>query len=278
VESILDKLIITAAITGAEVTKKQNPNLPVTPEEIGVAAYECYKAGASIIHIHAREDDGTPSQDIHIYRQIIKEIKKRCDVIIQVSTGGAVGMTMEERMQPVFLKPEMATLTTGTVNFGDSIFVNAPKDIERLANIMFKEGVLPEFEIFEVGMIQNARKLISNRKDSSHPHFDFVMGVPGGIPATIENLLLMIRQIPNHATWTVAGMGKYELPMAVHAILLGGHVRVGFEDNIYYEKGILAESNAQLVEKIVRVADELGRDIATPDDAREILGLRLVNR
>ncbi|CAH2716562.1 3-keto-5-aminohexanoate cleavage enzyme [Neobacillus rhizosphaerae] len=268
----MNKLMITAALTGAEVTKEQHPALPVTPEEIAIAAYECFKAGASIIHIHARENDGTPSQNIEIYREIIERIKEKCDVIIQVSTGGAVGMTMEERMQPIFLKPEMATLSTGTVNFGDSVFLNSPNDMEKLADSMLNEGILPEFEIFEVGMIQNALKLVSKR-DLKHLHFDFVIGVPGAIPATIENLLLLKSQIPNDATWTVAGIGRHQLPMAVYAMLMGGHVRVGFEDNIFYKKGVFANSNAQLIERIVRIADEIGREIATPTEARKILGL-----
>lgn len=269
----MNKLIITAALTGAEVTKEHHPGLPVTPDEIAEAAYQSYLAGASIIHVHARERDGTPSQSIEIYREIIDKINKKCDVIVQVSTGGAVGMSIDERMQPIFLQPEMATLTTGTVNFGDGVFMNSPEDIEKLANTMKSEGVLPEFEIFDVGMIQNALKLIKQLEFETHCHFDFVMGVPGGIPATIENLLVMLHQIPPNATWTVAGIGRFELQMAVHAIVMGGHVRVGFEDNIYYSKGVRAESNAQLVKRIAHLAKEVGREIATPTETREILKL-----
>ncbi|MBO2531364.1 3-keto-5-aminohexanoate cleavage enzyme [Planifilum fulgidum] len=268
----MDKLIITAALVGAEVTREDTPHLPVTPEEIGQAAAEAREAGASIAHIHVRDADGKPSQDRELYRRAIEEIRKRCDIIIQVSTGGAVGMTAEERLQPVALRPEMATLTTGTVNFGDGVFLNPPREIEHFAKVMQEYGVRPEFEIFDVGMIRNALSLVKKGLVTGHLHFDFVMGVPGGIPATAENLLHLLRQLPEGATWTVAGVGRAQLPMAVLGIVLGGHVRVGLEDNIWYRKGQLA-TNAQLVARVVRIAREMDRDIATPDEARRLLGL-----
>src|SRR5690606_24225193 len=216
--------------------------------------------------------DGKPSQDRELYRRAIEEIRKRCDIIIQVSTGGAVGMTAEERLQPVALRPEMATLTTGTVNFGDGVFLNPPREIEHFAKVMQEYGVRPEFEIFDVGMIRNALSLVKKGLVTGHLHFDFVMGVPGGIPATAENLLHLLRQLPEGATWTVAGVGRAQLPMAVLGIVLGGHVRVGLEDNIWYRKGQLA-TNAQLVARVVRIAREMDRAIATPDEARRLLGL-----
>lgn len=268
----MDKLIITAALVGAEVTREDTPHLPVTPEEIGQAAAEAREAGASIAHIHVRDADGKPSQDRELYRRAIEEIRKRCDIIIQVSTGGAVGMTAEERLQPVALRPEMATLTTGTVNFGDGVFLNPPREIEHFAKVMQEYGVRPEFEIFDVGMIRNALSLVKKGLVTGHLHFDFVMGVPGGIPATAENLLHLLRQLPEGATWTVSGVGRAQLPMAVLGIVLGGHVRVGLEDNIWYRKGQLA-TNAQLVARVVRIAREMDRDIATPDEARRLLGL-----
>jgi 3-keto-5-aminohexanoate cleavage enzyme len=269
----MEKLIITCALTGAEVTKEDHPRLPVTPDEIAEAAYEAYQAGASIVHIHARLDDGTPTQDREVYRQIIQKIRSKCDLIIQVSTGGAVGMTPEERIQPVTLRPEMATLTTGSVNFGREVFLNPPSEIETFACALSQYGVKPELEIFDVGMIDNGLRLWKKGIIKEPLHFDFVMGVPGGIPATPKNLLHLVESIPSHATWSVAGIGRAQLPMAVMAILLGGHVRVGLEDNIYYAKGVLAQSNAQLVERVVRLAKELGREIATPQEARRILGL-----
>ncbi|GGE05501.1 3-keto-5-aminohexanoate cleavage enzyme [Marinithermofilum abyssi] len=268
----MDKLIITAALVGAEVTKEETPHLPVTPEEIGEAAAEACRAGASIAHIHVRDKEGRPSQDRDLYEVAINEIRRRCDIIIQVSTGGAVGMTADERLQPLSLRPEMATLTTGTVNFGAGVFYNPPSDIETFAQRMKEYGVRPEFEIFDVGMVNNALHLVKKGLVSGHLHFDFVMGVPGGIPASAQNLLHLIALLPPEATWTVAGVGRYQLTMSALGVALGGHVRVGLEDNIYYRKGELA-TNTQLVERVVRIARELDRGIASPEEARQILGI-----
>ncbi len=269
----MEKLIITAALTGAEVTRADNPNLPITPAEIAEAAYECYEAGASIVHLHVRHADGTPTQDGAVYKETIERIKEKCDIIIQVSTGGAVGMSAEERLQPVYLKPEMATLTTGSVNFGNDVFLNPPAYLKQFARVMQEHGVKPEIEVFDVGMINNALHLVKQGLLKEPLHFDFVMGVPGGIPATIKNLLHLVESIPQGSTWSVAGVGRAELTLATAAVLLGGHVRVGFEDNIYFARGVLAESNAQLVERVVKIARLHYRDIATPQEARSILGM-----
>lgn len=269
----MEKLIITAALTGAEVTRADNPNLPITPAEIAEAAYECYEAGASIVHLHVRHADGTPTQDGAVYKETIERIKEKCDIIIQVSTGGAVGMSAEERLQPVYLKPEMATLTTGSVNFGNNVFLNPPAYLKQFARVMQEHGVKPEIEVFDVGMINNALHLVKQGLLKEPLHFDFVMGVPGGIPATIKNLLHLVESIPQGSTWSVAGVGRAELTLATAAVLLGGHVRVGFEDNIYFARGVLAESNAQLVERVVKIARLHYRDIATPQEARSILGM-----
>ncbi|MBH8597861.1 3-keto-5-aminohexanoate cleavage protein [Thermoactinomyces sp. CICC 10523] len=268
----MSKLMITAALVGAEVTRDDTPYLPITPEEIGQAALEAREAGAAIAHIHVRDENGAPSQSKELYRRAIEEIEKRTDIIIQVSTGGAVGMTAEERMQPLTLRPEMATLTTGTVNFGQDVFMNTPEQLLAFAEEFERYGVRAEFEIFDVGMIANAMHLVNKGFFTGHLHFDFVMGVPGAIPATAENLLHLVHQMPEGATWTVAGIGRHQLPMATLGIVLGGHVRVGLEDNIYYKKGELA-TNAQLVKRVARIAKELGREIASPDEARQILHL-----
>lgn len=269
----MTKLILTAALTGAEVSREDTPHLPVSPVEIGEAAARAREAGAAIVHIHVRDQQGRPSQNREIYRQAMTEIRKRSDIIIQVSTGGAVGMTAQERMQPVSLYPEMATLTTGTVNFGDDVFYNSYGMIESFAKEMMEYGVRPEFEIFDVGMIHTAMRLVRKGIVTGHLHFDFVMGVPGGIPAKGNHLTHLIDQLPEGATWTVAGIGRHELPMSAMGIALGGHVRVGLEDNIYYRKGELA-SNEQLVARIYRIAKELEREVATPAEAREILELK----
>lgn len=270
----MDKLIITAAVCGAELNKTHNPNLPMTPEEIAQSSYEAYQAGASIIHLHVRDNEGQPTQDRNVYARTIALILKLCpDVIIQPSTGGAVGMSLEERIQPLSLGVEMATLTTGTVNFGDGVFYNPPDYIMAFARAMKENGIKPEIEVFEVGMINNALRLLRRKIIKAPLHFDFVMGVPGGIPGTVKDLLHLVETIPIESSWTVAGIGRYELPLATVAITLGGHVRVGFEDNIYYRKGQLAKSNAELVARIVRLAHELDRPIATPAEARQILNI-----
>lgn len=269
----MEKLIITAALTGAEITKEIQPNLPVTPDEIANAAHECYCAGASIVHIHARDEEGKPTQSYEVYKEIKEKIEEKCNVIIQPSTGGAVWHTSEERLQPVELKPEMATLSCGTCNFGNDIFVNKEGVIEKFAKRMQELGVKPEIEVFERGMIENAKRLVKKGLIEPPLHFDFVLGVPGACPASVDDLLFMVNAIPADSTWTVAGIGRHELPLAVMAIIMGGHVRVGFEDNIFYKRGELAKSNAQLVERIVRIAKEIGREVATPEEARKILSI-----
>ncbi|RTL27291.1 MAG: 3-keto-5-aminohexanoate cleavage protein [Burkholderiales bacterium] len=269
----MDKLIITAALTGAEVRREQQPALPITPEEIGIAAAECAQAGAGIVHVHARHPDGTPTQDKQVYHQIIKEVHRRCDVIVQISTGGAVGMTPQERLDPVSLRPEMATLSMGSVNFGQDVFLNRPEDMEMFAREMQAQGVKPELEIFDSGMLATAKRWLAKGLLPSPAHFDFVLGVPGGMAGTPKALMYLVSELPAGATWTATGIGAVQLPMATLAILLGGHVRVGFEDNIYYRKGELAVSNAQLVSRVARIAHELERPVASPQEARRILGL-----
>lgn len=271
----MEKLIITCCLTGAEVTKAQNPAVPYTPEEMAQSAYEAYKAGASILHLHVREDDGTPTQSKERFKQNIDAIRAKCpDAIIQVSTGGAVGMSDEERTQPVELYPEMATIDCGTTNFGDDIFVNSWPSLINFATKMKAHGVKPEIEVFDRGMIETAARLHKMGLIEGPMHFDFVLGVPGAMPATMEDLMHMVRMIPAGSTWTVAGVGRHQLPMSVAAIILGGHARVGLEDNIYYNKGELVKSNAQFVERTVRLAKEIGREVATPDEARAILSIK----
>jgi 3-keto-5-aminohexanoate cleavage enzyme len=273
----MEKLIITAALSGAEVTREQQPALPITPDEIADAAFECAKAGASIVHVHGRNDDGSPTQDKETYRKIINAIRERCDIIVQVSTGGAVGMTAEERLAPVTLVPEMATLSMGSVNFGGDVFMNHPADMEIFAASMKQHGVKIEYEVFDTGMITTVNRWIKKGLISTPLHIDFVLGIPGAMAATPEALMYMKSQLPEGASWTVAGIGAAQLSLGTMAILLGGHVRVGFEDNVYYRKGELATSNAQLVARIARISRELDRPVATPDEARAILGIALRN-
>lgn len=271
----MEKLIITAAISGAEVTKEMNPSVPYTKEEFVREAKSAYDAGASIIHLHVRWDDGTPTQDKDRFKEIIDAIQAACpEAIIQPSTGGAVGMSNDERLQPTELKPEMATLDCGTLNFGgDEVFENTENTIKYFGERMIENGIKPELEVFDKSMIDMALRLQKKGFIKTPMHFDFVMGVNGGISGEIRDFVFLRHSIPADATYTVAGVGRYEFPLAACAIVDGGHVRVGFEDNVYLSKGVLAKSNGELVEKVVRLAKELGREVATPAEARKILGL-----
>ena len=275
----MNKLIITAAICGAEVTKEHNPAIPYTIEELAKEAFEATQAGASIIHLHVREDDGTPTQSKARYEAAIKAIRARChDVIIQPSTGGAVGMTRDERLQPTELNIEMATLDCGTLNFGgDDIFVNTENDIKYFANRMKERGIYPELECFEKGHIDSVLRL--HKKGFIHAplHFSFVLGVNGGMTGESRDFHFLRESIPQNATYTVTGIGRFEFPLAELAIQYGGHVRVGLEDNIYLEKGVLATGNKQLVEKVAQMAKKHNRPIATPKEAREILSMKEFN-
>jgi len=273
----MEKLIITAAICGAEVSKEQNPYVPYTIEEIGREAESACKTGASIIHLHVREDDGTPTQDIERFGECFKVIKRRCpEVIIQPSTGGAIGMINEERLQPIYLEPppEMATLDCGTMNFGgDEIFVNTENTIIYFAEEMNKRNVKYELECFDKGMVDTTLRLRDKGYIKEPMHFNFVLGVNGGMSATPRDLTFLAESIPVNSTYTVCAIGRYEFPMVSQSIKMGGHARVGFEDNIYLSKGVIAKSNGELVEKVVRISKDIGREIASPNEARKILGL-----
>jgi 3-keto-5-aminohexanoate cleavage enzyme len=271
----MEKLIITAAICGAEVTKDHHPKVPYTIEEIVQEAKAAYNAGAAIIHLHVREDDGTPTQSKARFKEAMEGIKQACpDVIIQPSTGGAVGMSIEERMQPTELYPEMATLDCGTLNFGgDEIFVNTENDIIAFAKRFEAYRIKPELECFEKGHLDLVNRLHKKGLIQGPLHVSFVLGVNGGMTGEMRDFLFLKDSLPKDATFSVAGIGRYEFPLATLAILSGGHVRVGFEDNLYLKKGQIANTNGELVEKVVRIAQELGREIASPDEARKILGI-----
>ena len=272
----MEKLIITAAICGAEVLKEHNPAVPYTVEECVREAKSAYDAGASIIHLHVRTDDGTPTQDKQRFKAVMDAIYKVCpDVIIQPSTGGAVGMTNDERLQPTELLPEMATLDCGTLNFGgDDVFMNTETTIKYFGDKMIERGIKPELEVFDKSMIDMALRLHKKGHIQKPMHFDFVMGVNGGITGELRDFVFLRGSIPSDATYTVAGIGRFEFTLAAAAIIDGGHVRVGFEDNVFISKGVLAKSNGELVAKVVRMAGELGREIAIPEEVRRILGLK----
>ncbi|KIO44644.1 MULTISPECIES: 3-keto-5-aminohexanoate cleavage protein [Porphyromonadaceae] len=272
----MEKLIITAAICGAEVTKEQNPAVPYTVEEIVREAKSAVDAGAAIVHLHVREDDGTPTQSKARFKECIDAIYKVCpDVIIIPSTGGAVGMTAEERLQPTELFPEMATLDCGTCNFGDDVFENTMPMMRDFGKRMLENNIKPEYECFEMGHLDTVLNMAKKGQVPGAPmQFNFVLGVPGCTPATVQNLCWLVNAIPAGSTWTATGIGRHAFALAAPAIVMGGNVRVGFEDNLYLERGVLAKSNGELVAKVVRLAKELGREIATSEEARRILNLK----
>lgn len=266
-----DPLIITCAIVGAEMTRKDTPYLPLTPDELAAAAAEAVEAGASIIHLHVRDKESRPSQSVDIFKEVIEKIRKRCNCIIQYSTGGAVGTPLEERAAPLALRPDMASLSMGTMNFGEDIFENSEHTIRTLAEMMKQKGIIPELEIFDLGMMETTLRFIKKGYLPEKFHIQFVLGVPGGMSGEVKNLVTLTERLEAGQSWSVAGIGRYELPLAAHAIAMGGHVRVGLEDNIYYRKGELARSNAQLVERIARIAAELERSVADIATARDLL-------
>lgn len=264
-------LILTAAIVGAEITRAQTPHLPITPREIADEAARCREAGAAVIHLHVREDDGTPTQSHDRFAETIARIREKTDCVIQVSTGGAIGMSIDERAQPLACRPEMATLNCGSVNFGDDVFVNTRPQIADLAARIRAAGAIAELECYEVGHVEEALRL-ADMGLLAHPlHFQFVLGVPGGIGAREANLRYLASLVPNDATWAVAGVGRAQQPMTELAMRLGGHARVGLEDNIYLSKGVLAEGSAPLVARAASYAKSIGRAPVEPARARALL-------
>jgi 3-keto-5-aminohexanoate cleavage enzyme len=266
-------LILTAAIVGAETTRAQTRFLPITAQELADEAARCRDAGASVIHLHVRNPDGTPSQSRELFAEAIGRIREKTDVVVQTSTGGAVGMPMDERAQPLLCNPEMATLNCGTLNFGDDVFVNTRPQIRDLAARIRAAGSVIELECYEVGHIDEALALFAGGQITAPLHFQFVLGVPGGIGAREDVLRFMISQVPAGATWGVAATGRHQRPMTELAMRLGGHARVGLEDNIYLEKGVLSEGSAPLVARAAEYARSIGREVVDPARARKILGI-----
>jgi 3-keto-5-aminohexanoate cleavage enzyme len=269
----LAETILTAAIVGAEVTRAQTPYLPITPSEIADEAARCREAGAAVVHLHVRTPDGTPSQSSALFAEAIAAVRAKTDLIIQTSTGGAVGMSVDERSGPLRCRPEMATLNCGTLNFGDDVFINTRPQIRDLARRIREAGSVPELECYEVGHIEEALALAREGLVSEPLHFQFVLGVPGGIGAHEETIRFMAAQLPARSTWGVAAVGRHQKPMTEAALRLGGHARVGLEDNIYLAKGVLAEGSAPLVTQAAAFARSIGRSPVEPARARMLLGV-----
>lgn len=270
-------LIITAAITGSRTPRERCPHIPITPEEIAASALEAVRAGASVVHLHVRDPETTlGTQDEGLYRRVLALIDTSgLDPVVCLTTSGIPGRNLayEARFIPLQFRPELASFDAGTLNLGDSVFLNPPEFLEELAVRMRQAGTKPELEIFDTGMIGNCLRLRDRGLLAAPLHFQFVLGAPGGAPATPGALLHLVDAVPDGSTWSTIGIGPGHLPVALTTLGLGGHVRVGLEDNIYYHRGELARSNAQLVARVARLAAEIGRPVASPEDARRILGL-----
>lgn len=272
-----NKLIITAAVCGASTTRTQTPYVPVTPQEIAEEVISCARAGAAIAHIHVRDKNEKNTINPDLFEEVITRIKDSgTDIVINLTTA-CDNIPQQDRYRhlPVCL-PEMASADIGSLNWAfDHVFLNDPEFLENMLALMQNLKIKPELEIFDAGMISNAKYYIKQGLITGCPHFQFVLGVPGALEATLENLLFLINKLPENSTWSALGIGKNAMPVFLASLALRAPmVRVGLEDGIYYSKGILARSNAELVSRAVRIATEAGRDIASPDEAREILELK----
>jgi len=290
--SLKNKVIVTCAVTGAGDTTKINPHVPVTPEEIARSAIDAAKAGASVAHLHARDPEtGGISHDLTLYREIVERIRESdTDIVINITSGGGGDFapnlqnpyqagegsdlqTAEERHEPVAeLKPEMCTLDCGSVNFGDMVYVSPTEWLRRQARLIRESGVKPELECFDTGHLRFANQLISEGLIDGNPHFQFCLGIPWGAAADTETLLYLRSRLPENATWSAFGIGAMQMKILAQTALLGGHVRVGLEDNLYLSKGVIAR-NDQLVEKGIGILGKLGKEPMTPQEARETLHL-----
>ena len=300
------KRIVTAAITGAVHTPSMSPYLPITPTEIADHAVGAWKAGAAVVHIHPRDPKtGQPTSDMDIFGDIIERIRSRCDVVICATTGGGLGMSVEERVKVVPThKPELASFNAGSINFGlfdlpermnikdwkhdwelpylqmtkDFIFRNTFLSLEEFPQIFEKHGTKPEAEVYDSGMLNNLAYLVSKGVMKKPVYVQFVLGIMGAMPPSVENLVFLLQTargaFGDDFVWSVCAAGRFQIPMCTAGLLLGGNVRVGMEDSLWLDKGVPAKSSAEQVEKIVRIAKELSIETATPAEARQILGLR----
>ncbi len=271
----MEKVIITAAITGSRMMRDIAPHIPITPEEIAQSAIEAWQAGASIVHIHVRDPEtGLGSQDINLFRRVVERIREKTDLILSLTTSGIPGRNLPtaERLSPLQLKPELASYDAGSINLGGKAFVNDPAFLDEAATMMKEAGVKPEIEVFDLGMLVTALKLRDEGKIDDPMHFQFCLGTPWGAPATLKSFLHLYEHMPANSTWSIFGVGRGFLPMAMMGLVMGGHIRVGMEDNIYVNPGVLAKTNAELVERVTGICRAYGRDVATPAEARKILG------
>lgn len=275
----MQKLIITAALTGSGPTRAQNQNLPITPEEIAEEALRCWRSGAAVVHVHVRDPEtGTPAFERHLFADVVARIRAESDLLINLTTSGFnlegpdVGT---RRLMPLELKPDLCSLDVGSLNRPKGrVFINPSDWVEMAARRMRETGVKPEIEVFDLGHVIQAANLVGRGLVAPPPYFQFCLGVAWGAAADIETLLAMKAYLPGGSQWSVLGTGRHQLSITTHALLLGGHVRVGFEDNLFLSKGVPARSNADFVERTVKLAGLLQREVATCEEAREMLGLR----
>lgn len=286
----MDKLIITVAIIGGITTREKAPYPPMTPQEIAESAIESYHAGAAVCHIHVRDPKThAPSMKFELYQEVYERIREKCDMVINLSTGSGGRLlydpqsntwntselkSPEERVEHVLkLKPELCSLDVGTLNFGPRAFINLVSIVEKMAGLIKEAGVKPELEVFDIGHIRIAKHLIRQGIVAKPPLFQLCLGIPWGIEATTENMVYMRNNLPGETLWYAFAIGAQHFQMAAASMTNGGHARVGFEDNLYIQKNVLAKTNAEMVRKVVEIANLMDREVATAKEARQILGL-----
>jgi 3-keto-5-aminohexanoate cleavage enzyme len=272
-----EPVVITVAPTGPLTTREDHPRLPITPAEIGEAVAEAADAGAAVAHIHARDDAGRPTADPHVYAAIVEEIRSRCDIVVQASTGVGLAVAPMDRLAIVAsgdVDVTMATLNPATMTFADGTFSNPPELVQGLAEAMHERGIHPELEVYDFGHVALCLELVKHGLFREPLQFSFVMGVRGGMPGDPALLPVLARMLPPGASWQAIGIGRHQVRLSLAALALGGDVRVGFEDNVYLSKGVLAESNAQFVRRAAELVQLVDREVATPDDVRTRLDVR----
>lgn len=276
--NLSNKRIITVAPTGAWPTKEHNPNIPMTPREIADDVYDCWKAGAAICHLHMRDDEGKGTMSLEKFRETVGYIRnfEDCDILINLTTSGDLNATDETRQIHLReLRPDIASYDCGSMNWmHSSLFINHPKFLEELGQTMQTCNVKPEIEIFDAGMVYNSLYYVKKGVLKAPCHYQFVLGAAGGSTATVENLVYLKSILPEGSTWGALGIGHGHVPIMLAATAMGGHLRVGMEDNVYYSKGVLAENNAQLVRRAADIIRISGNEVATSAEAKEILGIR----
>lgn len=273
----MQKLIITVAVVGSVPTRDNNPAIPHSPEEIAAEALRSWRAGASVAHIHVRDpENGEPAFRMELFAEVLERIRAESDMLVNLTTSGfnlESNDPDEARLGPVALKPDLCSLDVGSLNFRGRVFVNSAQWVDMAAQRMKENGVKPELELFDLGHLRQAKDMLARGLINAPPYFQLCLGILWGAEADLPTMLAFKERLPMDCQWSVLGVGAAQLPLTTHAMLLGGHVRVGFEDNLYLRRGVLADSNARFVERTVALAKILQREVASSKDARDILGI-----